>query len=165
MPAQQGSKQTKCFLLSETQSAPESDIRPSHKRVASDDTAFTLAHHHYPRRSSTRYFQRPHPSYPCCAHPSFRPHRCALTDMLAPSPFVAAFLLSFSLHAAAAPQDAAPGLSIPLKKRSPSARTPDEWGVWAENHRLGLESKYGNPQPVRRATGSNLCVVPLLRAR
>ncbi|KJA15228.1 hypothetical protein HYPSUDRAFT_48541 [Hypholoma sublateritium FD-334 SS-4] len=78
--------------------------------------------------------------------------------MLAPSPFVAAFLLSLSLSAAAAPQDAPAGLTLPLKKRSPAARTADEWGVWAKAHRVGLESKYGNPHPVRRATGSNLLV-------
>lgn len=85
--------------------------------------------------------------------------------MLAQSPFVAAFLLSLSLSAAAAPQDAPAGLTIPLKKRSPSARTADEWGVWAKAHRIGLESKYGNTHPERRATGSNLCVAPLRIAR
>jgi hypothetical protein len=45
---------------------------------------------------------------------------------------------------------------MPLKRRGPPARTTDEWGVWAKNHRLGLEAKYGNKQHDKRGTGINL---------
>ncbi|KAF5328166.1 hypothetical protein D9619_013433 [Psilocybe cf. subviscida] len=76
-------------------------------------------------------------------------------------------LLSLSLQACAAPQvDGSPssssspaGFSMALTKRAP-ARTPEEWGIWAKNHRTGLEAKYGNPHKIseKRATGTNLLV-------
>lgn len=83
--------------------------------------------------------------------------------------FVAAMaLVSLSLQACAAPKEdssastppPAPGFSMALKKRAP-ARTPEEWGIWAKNHRAGLEAKYGNPHRSneKRGTGTNLCVI------
>ncbi|KAF9482635.1 aspartic peptidase A1 [Pholiota conissans] len=74
-------------------------------------------------------------------------------------PLVVAILLSFTLETSAVPQaetSRSGGLTIPIKKRAPSPRTSDEWGVWAKSQREGLEAKYGNPGKTRRATGTNL---------
>ena len=80
--------------------------------------------------------------------------------MLSAHPLLATLLLSLSLETTAAPQINNPpaGLSTPLRRRGPPARTPDEWGVWAKNHRLGLEAKYGNKRHDKRGTGTNLFV-------
>jgi len=48
------------------------------------------------------------------------------------------------------------GLTIPLTKRAPNLRTPEEWGAWAKAHREGLEAKYGNPKHQKRGMGTNL---------
>ena len=77
--------------------------------------------------------------------------------MLSAHPLLATLLLSLFLETTAAPHPPA-GLSTPLKRRGPPARTPDEWGVWAKNHRLGLEAKYGKKQHDKRGTGTNLFV-------
>lgn len=78
--------------------------------------------------------------------------------MLPPSAsLLAAILLSVSSSCSAAPQtNGQTGQTMPLKKRAPPARTEEEWGVWAKNHREGLEAKYGNPKHDKRATGTNL---------
>ncbi|KAF8972676.1 aspartic peptidase A1 [Flammula alnicola] len=81
--------------------------------------------------------------------------------MLPSPPLFAVILLSLSLQTSAAPQaDNAPnapaGLSMSLKKRAPSPRTPEEWGIWAKNHREGLEAKYGNTRHEKRGAGTNL---------
>ncbi|KAF4610939.1 hypothetical protein D9613_006752 [Agrocybe pediades] len=72
---------------------------------------------------------------------------------------VALFIASFTHQVTAAPQpNGAPpaGLTIPLTRRAPSARTPEEWGAWAKAHREGLEAKYGNRKHQKRGTGTNL---------
>ncbi|KAH9479681.1 Aspartic protease [Psilocybe cubensis] len=57
-------------------------------------------------------------------------------------------------------------LSLPLTRRGQPVRTPEEWGVWAKNHREGLEAKYGKHRQSQsrdvsgrvevRAAGTNL---------
>jgi cathepsin D len=76
-------------------------------------------------------------------------------------PLVVAILLSLTLDASAIPQadNSRPGgLTIPLRKRAPAARTPEEWGIWAKKHREGLEAKYGNSKHEKRSKGTNLYV-------
>jgi len=79
--------------------------------------------------------------------------------MLPSSPLSAAILLCLSAQASAAPQtDAGPlaGQTMALKKRAPSPKSMDEWGVWAKNNREGLEAKYGDDQLQKRTSGTNL---------
>ncbi|KIM44828.1 hypothetical protein M413DRAFT_363610 [Hebeloma cylindrosporum] len=78
--------------------------------------------------------------------------------MLSSYPLLATLLLSLSLETTAAPQINNPpaGLSMPLRRRGPPARTADDWGIWAKNHRLGLEAKYGNKHHDKRSSGTNL---------
>jgi len=80
--------------------------------------------------------------------------------MLSTYPLLASLFLSLPLETTAAPQtnNAAAGLSMPLKRRTPPERRVEEWGVWAKNHRLGLEAKYGNKQHDKRVTGTNMFV-------
>ncbi|KAJ3491416.1 hypothetical protein NLJ89_g11336 [Agrocybe chaxingu] len=67
-----------------------------------------------------------------------------------------AVAVSLSLPAAAAPQINAPsGSSMALRRRTPSPKTAEEWGVWAKAHREGLQAKYGNKMS-KRGTGTNL---------
>lgn len=78
--------------------------------------------------------------------------------MLLPStPLSVALALSLSWPVFAAPQvKSSAGQVMSLKRRSPSDRTIEEWGVWAKNHKAGLEAKYGAGQPQKRSTGTNL---------
>lgn len=75
-------------------------------------------------------------------------------------PLSAAILLCLSAQASAAPQNSAgpvAGQTMVLKKRAPSPRTVDDWGVWAKENREGLEAKYGNNDlRKKRGTGTNL---------
>jgi cathepsin D len=74
-------------------------------------------------------------------------------------PLSAAILLCLSAQASAAPQNSAgpvAGQTMALKKRAPSPRTMDDWGVWARENREGLEAKYGNDPRKKRGTGTNL---------
>ncbi|KAH7885800.1 aspartic peptidase domain-containing protein [Phlebopus sp. FC_14] len=50
----------------------------------------------------------------------------------------------------------AAGQSIPLIRRAPSARSVEDWGVWAKNEREALMAKYGAAPPQRRSEGTNL---------
>lgn len=79
--------------------------------------------------------------------------------MLPSSSLSTVILLYVSAQASAAPQSgAAPvaGQTMALKKRAPSPKTMDEWGVWAKKHRAGLEAKYGEDPLQKRTTGTNL---------
>ncbi|KDR68011.1 hypothetical protein GALMADRAFT_272857 [Galerina marginata CBS 339.88] len=72
---------------------------------------------------------------------------------------ISAVLLSLTTYASAAPQTNGPaGQTIALKKRAHTHNSLAEWGVWAKNHREGLEAKYGNPKHDKRGTGTNLLV-------
>ena len=85
-------------------------------------------------------------------------HCSLLVKMLLPSmPLSVALALSLSWPVFAAPQvKSSAGQVMSLKRRSPSDRTMEEWGVWAKNHKAGLEAKYGAGQPQKRSTGTNL---------
>jgi cathepsin D len=80
--------------------------------------------------------------------------------MLPPLPLSAAIiLLCLSAQSSAAPQsgtDQGAGQTIVLRKRSLSPRTIDDWGVWAKEHREGLQAKYGDDPLKKRNTGTNL---------
>lgn len=73
----------------------------------------------------------------------------------------AAILLCLSAQALAAPQSGTGqvgGQTMLLKKRAPSPRTIDEWGIWAKEHREGLLAKYGDKtlRKKRSTSGTNL---------
>lgn len=79
--------------------------------------------------------------------------------MLPSSPLSAAILLCLSAQASAAPQSttgSVAGQTMVLKKRAPSPKTMDDWGVWAKENRENLEAKYGNDSLRKRGTGTNL---------
>jgi len=74
------------------------------------------------------------------------------------SPLSAAFLLSI-IHLAFAvpsPSPTSTGQSITLTRRSKVARSVDDWGLWAKNHREALERKYGVTPHQKRSSGTNL---------
>ncbi|KAF8801329.1 aspartic peptidase A1 [Phlegmacium glaucopus] len=71
------------------------------------------------------------------------------------SPVSAVILLCLSVQTSAAPQSGT-GQTMALKKRAPSPKTMDDWGIWAKNNRQGLEAKYGDDPLHKRATGTNL---------
>ena len=48
------------------------------------------------------------------------------------------------------------GQTMILKKRVPSPKSIDDWGVWARQHREGLLAKYGVIDPLRKRAGTNL---------
>lgn len=74
----------------------------------------------------------------------------------------ATILLCLSVQSSsAAPQSGTTGQvagqTMILRKRSPSPKTIDEWGVWAKEHREALQAKYGDNDPLqKRGTGTNL---------
>ena len=77
--------------------------------------------------------------------------------LLSSMPLSVALALSLSWPVFAAPQvRSSAGQVMSLKRRSPSSRTMEEWGVWAKHHKAGLEAKYGAAQPQKRSTGTNL---------
>ncbi|KAJ7155447.1 aspartic peptidase domain-containing protein [Mycena crocata] len=67
---------------------------------------------------------------------------------------IIALLLS---DASATPTPQPQGISIDLRHRV-QARSVEDWGVWAKNHREGLTAKYGGSTSTaqRRSTGTNL---------
>ena len=77
-----------------------------------------------------------------------------------PSSVSAVILLCLSIQASAAPQTSAgpaAGQTMVLKKRARSPKTMEEWGVWAKEHRAGLEAKYADCDPLqKRSAGTNL---------
>ena len=78
-----------------------------------------------------------------------------------PLPLSATILLCLSAHSSsAAPQSGTTGQvagqTMVLRKRSLSPKTIDDWGVWAKEHREGLQAKYGDDSLQKRSTGSNL---------
>lgn len=77
--------------------------------------------------------------------------------MLLPSATAATLVLLFSAQISAVPQPTGvAGLTVPLKRRSPSSRTDKEWGNWAQAHKVGLEAKYGARNIAARGAGLNL---------
>ena len=80
--------------------------------------------------------------------------------MLLPLPLSATILLCLSAQASAAPQSGTgqvAGQTMILRKRAPSPKTADDWGVWAKEHREGLQAKYGRDGSLqKRSTGTNL---------
>lgn len=49
------------------------------------------------------------------------------------------------------------GQTMFLKKRVPSSpKSIDDWGVWARQHREGLQAKYGVINPLQKRAGNNL---------
>jgi hypothetical protein len=77
-------------------------------------------------------------------------------------PLSLAILLSISTDVFAAPNPhvVPRGQSINLHRRSKVARSPEDWDIWAKNHKAMLESKYADRnsdgQPQKRASGTNL---------
>lgn len=82
-----------------------------------------------------------------------------LGDMLPSLPLSASILLCLSAQASAAPQSGTgqvAGQTLVLRKRAFSPKTIDDWGVWAKEHREGLQAKYGDDPLQKRSTGTNL---------
>jgi cathepsin D len=79
-----------------------------------------------------------------------------------PLPLSATILLCLSVQqASAAPQSGitgqVAGQSMVLRKRALSPKSIDDWGVWAKEHREGLQAKYGDDDSLqKRGTGTNL---------
>ena len=73
-------------------------------------------------------------------------------------------LAACAVFAAPSPDAQPNGQVIPLTRRTVEKRTPEEWGVWARNHRESLYRKYNggasSPSSLRqkRGSGTNLIV-------
>jgi cathepsin D len=74
-------------------------------------------------------------------------------------PLSATILLCLSAHTSAAPQTSGSGSvagqTMILRKRVPSFKSVDDWGIWAREHRESLQAKYGDSSFQKRA-GTNL---------
>ena len=109
--------------------------------------------------SSTRYHISPRTTL-------FSPFTTSLSSPapsamhLLPHSLTLSCLLSLATqHALAAPSPASPlPRSIPLLRRSKSSRNQTEWLLAQKHH---IESKYSTSAKQKRASGMNLCVLPL----
>ncbi|TRM65376.1 aspartic peptidase domain-containing protein [Schizophyllum amplum] len=77
--------------------------------------------------------------------------------MLSPLPLSLLFALSTSAFVIPKPDAQANGAHLPLKRRSPKARSFEEMGSWARAQREHLSMKYGGKSR-KRSTGTNLMV-------
>ncbi|KAK7060829.1 hypothetical protein VNI00_000562 [Paramarasmius palmivorus] len=68
-------------------------------------------------------------------------------------------LLAATSDALVTPRQPSAREAMPLRRRAVAARTYDEWGAWAKNHKAAVEAKYGNvARAQKRSTGTNLLV-------
>ena len=56
-------------------------------------------------------------------------------------------------------RSAAGSLHVPLSRRTPRQRSPEEFKEWARREKLRLQLKYGDPELRKRSSGYNLCVI------
>jgi cathepsin D len=66
-------------------------------------------------------------------------------------------LLAATSDALVPPRQPTAREAMPLRRRTVAARTYDEWGAWAKNHKAAVEAKYGNvARAQKRSAGTNL---------